>query len=685
MSLVPEARRLLAAGLSVIPILPDGSKRPLVKWEEYQHQAPSPQTFDKWLEGDLKVGLALVCGEVSGNVEVIDFDDMQAFNEWRALLTHTEAGAALFKQLAMTRTPGPGIQVGYRCQNPPGGSQRLARRPKEGGWTVLIETRGEGGYAIIPPTPAECHPNHRPYELLRGDLAALPVLIAAQRDLLLETARSLNEYVEALPPPAAPGRSRDRSKDDVSPGEDYNRSGDWRSLLTKHGWVLEHVRGEHEYWRRPGKDEGVSATLHVVAPGILYVFSTNAAPFEAEKSYDLFGALARLEYNGDFSAAARGLRAHGFGSVTETVTIKNPGKRSEGIAGIGKNGSRPEALSPPLLAARLKELDIQVISEAVLANTTLPEPTFVVDGVLPIGYTLLASKPKIGKTRGVTGIAHAVAIGGKAFGKIDVRQGEVLFLAMESDLQDLQGRLEDIRGAVPPSACLQLATTWPSMAEGGLDLLEQWLTGHPETVLVIVDTVAKIKPPTPRNADLYAEDYRFGAHLKRIADTYRIALLGLHHQRKAASEDTFDTISGTLGVTAACDAVWVLQRTRGQADAVISMTGRRIREQEIAVRQDEHVGTWTYLGDAEEFRRTKERADVVKLLQTSGPMKPAEIAEELKKNPPSVRQLLRRMVQAKEVTQVGKGRYTVWVGEESILGKVSNALFNVAEQSHESR
>jgi putative DNA primase/helicase len=170
--------RLAQVGLSLIPIRPDQSKRPaLHSWKEYQSRTPSPLERSEWWANSAGNGIALICGTAAARCEALDFDKIKSFHHWRDLLTGTEGGKALFQRLAITRTPGPGIQVIYRSEEPVPGNQRLARRPKEeGGWEVLIETRGAGGYCIIPPTPAACHPKQRPYEMLRGDLAALPVL-----------------------------------------------------------------------------------------------------------------------------------------------------------------------------------------------------------------------------------------------------------------------------------------------------------------------------------------------------------------------------------------------------------------------------------------------------------------------------------------------------------------------------
>src|SRR5690606_25763319 len=93
------------------------------------------------------------------------------------------------------------------------------------------------------------------------------------------------------------------------PGDEFNERGDVREVLLRHGWEL--VRGgENEYWRRPGKEQGWSATLR---GGVLYVFSSNAAPFEPDRAYAPFTVFALLEHGGDFGAAAAALRTQGFG------------------------------------------------------------------------------------------------------------------------------------------------------------------------------------------------------------------------------------------------------------------------------------------------------------------------------------------------------------------------------------
>jgi hypothetical protein len=161
---------------------------------------------------------------------------------------------------------------------------------------TLIETRGEGGLFLCAPSPG--------YVLEQSSFENPPILTEAERNVLIEAARALNERVPQPEPVRAVTGEVGR------PGDEFNARGDVRALLLKAGWSLVKP-GDNEYWRRPGKDKGWSATLK---DGVLFVFSSNAAPFESEKAYAPFSVYTLLEHNGDFSAAAAALRAEGFGA-----------------------------------------------------------------------------------------------------------------------------------------------------------------------------------------------------------------------------------------------------------------------------------------------------------------------------------------------------------------------------------
>jgi hypothetical protein len=186
----------------------------------------------------------------------------------------------------------------------------------------LIETRGEGGYALAPGSPPECHENNDVYVRWSGPfLTELPSITAEERETLWRCARSFDREVKQEPTPRANGRARSRATDGLRPGEDYDRRGpDWSDILEPHGWALAHRHGEGRYWRRPGKKgHGWSATTGVChgqdGADLLRVFSSNAAPFEEGKAYGKFRAVALLDYHGDYAAAARELAQNGYGTA----------------------------------------------------------------------------------------------------------------------------------------------------------------------------------------------------------------------------------------------------------------------------------------------------------------------------------------------------------------------------------
>jgi hypothetical protein len=142
------------------------------------------------------------------------------------------------------------------------------------------------------------------YSLEQGSLTEIPVLTPQEREILLETAWSLNEY---LPTADVPADSQFVPEN--RPGDDFNNRGDIRALLIKHGWTLV-KKAENELWRRPGKANGWSASLKDKS---FYVFSGNAAPLEPNRAYSPFAVYAWLEFGGDFEMAARMLRQQGYG------------------------------------------------------------------------------------------------------------------------------------------------------------------------------------------------------------------------------------------------------------------------------------------------------------------------------------------------------------------------------------
>ncbi|MEA3309310.1 MAG: bifunctional DNA primase/polymerase [Chloroflexota bacterium] len=311
MTLYTQAQGYLAAGLSVLPcdrrlkrpafqLLPrDTAGKPT--WIPFRQQLPTPDVVQSWFEGRRAAdAVAIITGPVSGELEVLDFDAPQLMRPW-AITVQTFA-PGLLRRLPIVQTQSGGWHVYFRSAAA-AGNQKLAVAP-EGDKYTLIETRGAGGYVLAPPSAG--------YTLKYGSWDAIPTLDALERGTLLAAARAFSQAAPTPPTPQRPQRSR--STDKRLPGNDYNQRGDFNALLTAHGWTFVRQCGATQYWRRPGKRRGISATYNHGGHGYFYVFSTNAPPFEPERGYTPFAAYALLTCHADFSAAARELRQQGFGA-----------------------------------------------------------------------------------------------------------------------------------------------------------------------------------------------------------------------------------------------------------------------------------------------------------------------------------------------------------------------------------
>ena len=296
--------------LSIIPIKCDGSKAPACRWKEFQSEGPSNDQLNKWFSQ--KHGMAAVTGKVSGDLEVIDFDDNDAFNHWKNALKELGVGNPT-ERFPICHTPN-GAHVFYRCDAGVEPNQKLAQKLGEDGRPkTTIETRGEGGYVLVPGSPPECHPSNEEYVLVSGDLTQIPTIDGAERAQLLAAARGQTEYIEPAKTFAPPS-----SSDGNRPGSDFNARATWSEVLEPHGWEQAGQRGSLTHWRRPGKAIGSSATTNFADQDVFYVFTTNAAPFEPDRAYSKFAAHTMLNHAGDFSAAAVELAEKGYGDRRQT-------------------------------------------------------------------------------------------------------------------------------------------------------------------------------------------------------------------------------------------------------------------------------------------------------------------------------------------------------------------------------
>jgi hypothetical protein len=294
---------------------------------------------------------------------------------------------------------------------------------------------------------------------------------------------------------------------------------------------------------------------------------------------------------------------------------------------------------------------------ADLMAADLPPIVYAVDGIVPEGATLLVGSPKVGKSWAALGLALAVASGGRALGTVPVDPGDVLYLALEDGPRRLRDRLRSLLDGDPPPSRLAFLTDAPRVSDGLVDLLDRWADQAPTPRLVVVDVLAKVKPAGDGRVNAYDADYAALAPLQQWATRHGVAVLIVHHTRKAKDDDYLATVSGTHGLAGAADAVLVLTRSRTAADAVLAVTGRDLIEQEYALTFDPDLGTWRIAGAAAEAALSASRRAILDAVRDAGALRPKQIADAADLDYEVVRKLVVRMADAGQLDTDGDGTY----------------------------
>ena len=291
-----------------------------------------------------------------------------------------------------------------------------------------------------------------------------------------------------------------------------------------------------------------------------------------------------------------------------------------------------------------------------LQHMDFPPIKFVVPGYIVEGLTLLAGKPKFGKSWLVMHAAIAVARGGYTLGEIRCIEGDVLYCALEDNPRRLKRRMRKLLGFSPWPARLKFECTMPRLNAGGVAFVRQWIESQPEPRLVVIDTLAKVRDPRGAQELSYEADYAAVSELKALADEKGVAIVLVHHVRKMAAEDPLDTVSGTTGLTGAVDSVLVL--TRDGHGTTLHGRGRDLEEIEDAATFDREACLWRIEGKAEDVRRSDERTTILAVLKDAAePLSPREIADLSEQSYNAVRMMLTRMVKVGEINRAGRGRY----------------------------
>ena len=265
-------------------------------------------------------------------------------------------------------------------------------------------------------------------------------------------------------------------------------------------------------------------------------------------------------------------------------------------------------------AAKVEPVEGRLWTAADLLSYSFPDPVWAVPNLIPSGMSILAGRPKLGKSWLALQIAIAAGSGGMVLGE-RVERRNVLYLALEDSERRLQDRLR--LQACPQDASLTFKTQWPALIENGLDHL-QGLIEKQGFSLVIVDTLARWA--AIRRADDEALVVQRLSDLQRYAGRRNMAILLVDHHRKAGASSVTDVIDDVMGATAKtgmADAALGLYRQRGQQGAELKITGRDVLESDLAVQFDRETMCWQLLGDAAGVRADTLQSELVDAIAES--------------------------------------------------------------------
>ena len=547
------------AGCCPIPIKDDGSKKPPIRWQDYEYRMPTEVEMRRWF-GPHRAA-AVVCGKVSGGLIMLEMEgpdyERGLWATFRAAAVEA-LGERRWQEITavVEMSPSGGPHLMFRCTETIVGNLKLARRkvgPKE--VETIMETRGQGGYTVIAGSVG--HASGKPWTAAKGTWDDIPTVTAEELHIILDAARTLDE----MPPPpirlssSTPERPRIRTGDSVFDAvvDDYNRRHTWDHALFG-AFEFAYERGHVTYWHRIGSDNETGATTNGTGRDTLIVFSSST-PFdsyggqELAPSYDRFGAYAVLHHGGDRTAAMRALRDKGYGKTDRMP----PATPSPAIPLEDADATPVESETEELDEA--DHLPVPIDWDAFWKREA-PDEDWLCEPLLARGrQTALFAAAKVGKSLLMLEVAAALATGRPALSHAGGEPIDVVYADYEMTEDDLYERLESL-GYGPHDDLSHLHYyLLPTLAPlntdvGGQDFVT--ICERHNAQAAVIDTFGRALEGEENANDTYLEFYRYcGLRLKQRG----IALARLDHAGK-------DAAKGQRGGSAKdgdVDIVWSLE------------------------------------------------------------------------------------------------------------------------------
>lgn len=319
-----------------------------------------------------------------------------------------------------------------------------------------------------------------------------------------------------------------------------------------------------------------------------------------------------------------------------------------------------------------------------LQKEVLPETRWAIPDILPEGLTLLAGKPKLGKSWLLLAMMLGIAKGSIVLGSLPVEAGEVLYVSLEDNKKRLQKRSNTILAQAEASPNFYVTTQWNRLNEGGIEQLEEWLLTHPQTRVIGIDTWARIKPKMQGHGkQQYDEDYDALTPLQHLAAQHRVSIVLVHHMRKQESDDPIEMVNGSSAMAGAVDGFLLLFRKRGETDARLFVEGRDIEDpQELLLSFNQECATWTLKGDASVLAGTAEQQAILDAMREYGkPIALKDLANRLEKNVNTTRNLIVKLRNADKILLQDNLYSVVTVVTRSRDGNYSNPVVTPTVES----
>ena len=273
--------------------------------------------------------------------------------------------------------------------------------------------------------------------------------------------------------------------------------------------------------------------------------------------------------------------------------MSNKIEKTAGTPSVGADGRQSiqsSDVSIPHSRTNCNSKILETKSMAEIYDTVYLSKPPLIDGLLYPGTYLFAGAPKLGKSFLMAQIAYHISMGLNMWG-FPVRQGTVLYLALEDDYHRLQERLYWMFGT-DSTDNLHFAIKAPDIENGLDEQLESFMHQHSDTSLIIIDTLQKIREVGGEKYS-YANDYEIIARMKEFADKHSICLLLVHHTRKQTADDKFDMISGTTGLLGATDGAFLLQKKKRTSNAAtLEVSGRDQPDQKLYISRNPETLQW---------------------------------------------------------------------------------------------